>query len=402
MASGLEGIGVMGSDDWMVIEGHVLEVLHELPDASVQTCITSPPYLGLRDYGIEPVIWGGDDGCDHTPVTSAETGTCERCGAWRGQLGHEATPDEFVTHLADVFEEVRRVLRDDGTLWVNLGDSYNGSGPAGGGLTHPGGHARWPGLKQKDLVGVPWLFAFEMRRRGWFLRADVIWAKPNPMPEPVTDRPVRSHEYLFLLTKSARYFYDYHAVREPLKSSPEAYLSKNHIGQKHKTIGGRPIRSLSFASVPSGRNLRDVWTIAPESYAEAHFATFPSRLVEPCVKAGTSEKGACANCGAPLRRILEPSISTADVDEAEYLTKGWEPSCECFDGALEAQTVFDPFSGSGTTGMVARRLGRRYIGVEISPEYAAMSRRRIEEEGEGIRRTYDDAGDVMAEQVRLL
>ena len=304
--------------DVRLYHGDVLEVLRQLKPGSVQTCVTSPPYWGLRDYG-EP-----------------------------GQLGLEPTPGEYVARMVQVFREVRRVLRDDGTLWLNLGDSY--AGPRGNtrGDGAGGGQARGvvmfgaamsiqatpDGLKPKDLVGIPWRVAFALQDDGWYLRADIIWAKPNPMPESVTDRPTKSHEYLFLLTKSPRYFYDAEAIREPLKSTPEQYLRAGKSVRENHAFGavaGRPLGDGSFATVPDGRNARSVWNIATRSYAGAHFATFPLELPERCIKAGS----------AP--------------------------------GAV----VLDPFSGSGTTAWVARHHGRRAVAIELNEEYLALSADRL-------------------------
>lgn len=283
--------------DVRLYHGDVLEVLRQLEPGSVQTCVTSPPYWGLRDYG-EP-----------------------------GQLGLEPTPGEHVARMVQVFREVRRVLRDDGTLWLNLGDSYAVSAC---GLTDGAGD----GLKPKDLVGIPWRVAFALQENGWYLRADIVWAKPNPMPESVTDRPTKSHEYLFLLTKSPRYFYDADAIREPLKSTPEQYLRAGKSVRENHALGqvaGRPLGDRSFATVPDGRNARSVWNIATRSYAGAHFATFPPELPERCIKAGS----------AP-----------GDV-------------------------VLDPFSGSGTTAWIARHHGRRAVGIELNEEYLALSADRL-------------------------
>ena len=296
---------------WQIREGDVLERLAEIPDGSIHCCVTSPPYWGLRDYGVD------------------------------GQLGLEKTPDEFVAKMVEVFCEVKRVLRDDGTCWVNLGDSYATSG----GGSHKDWHKnkgisnssvragndyteRNDGLKPKNLCGIPWRVAFALQADGWYLRSDIIWHKPNPMPESVTDRPTKAHEYIFLLSKSAKYFYDADAIREeptgrtdPIRSFGKPKYADGTIGQGD----GYAIDGMK------GRNKRSVWTVATAPYSEAHFATFPPKLIEPCILAGCPPYG----------------------------------------------TVLDPFSGSGTTGMVALRHDRNYIGIELNPEYAEMSRRRI-------------------------
>ena len=306
-------------------QGDALAVLTALPAESVHCCVTSPPYWGLRDYGAD------------------------------GQIGLERTPDAYVARLVEVFREVRRVLRGDGTLWLNLGDSYasdtKGSGGTGKstlvGTPNDGNGQLFTarkvqhGIKPKDLVGIPWLVAFALRADGWYLRSDIIWAKPNPMPESVTDRPTKAHEYLFLLSKSASYYYDQDAIREPHRwpdmarkviAAPNAGRDGDYQKESGRNDGGEHISGVGFASDPdAGRNRRTVWTIATQPFSEAHFATMPRALVEPCIKAGCPVGG----------------------------------------------TVLDPFSGAGTTGLVATRLQRRYVGIELNPDYVAMSERRI-------------------------
>jgi DNA modification methylase len=311
---------------YRILHGDVREQLRTLPAESVQTVVTSPPYWGLRDYGVP------------------------------GQLGLEETPEAYVAAMVDVFREVRRVLRHDGTLWLNLGDSYAGSWGAQGRQGKTGALAgrsacaarqiaaaakrasgtgslsRTPGLKPKDLVGIPWRVAFALQADGWWLRSDIIWAKPNPMPESVTDRPTRSHEYLFLLTRAESYFYDAEAVREFL-ARPELAGQRRRMGPTAERPGGE--RQDQGRTAPYSRdgkrNLRSVWTVATQPFPEAHFATFPEALVLPCVLAGSRP----------------------------------------------GDTVLDPFSGSGTTGVVALKQGRSYVGVELNPEYVAMSERRL-------------------------
>jgi DNA modification methylase len=305
-------------DHLTVYQGDAREVLRELPDESVHCVVTSPPYWGLRDYGVA------------------------------GQLGLEATPEEYVAALVDVFREVRRVLRADGTVWLNLGDSYATSNASESSNGHPSRHRKGlpqepsvivprssGGLKPKDLVGIPWRVAFALQADGWYLRSDIIWSKPNPMPESVTDRPTKSHEYLFLLSKSARYFYDTEAVLEAVQSGPSDIRKmtegRDRIGGLVKESTDRKMAASGLTNVgqkrsvgnPAGRNLRSVWTIATQPYPGAHFATFPQKLVEPCVKAGCPEGG----------------------------------------------TVLDPFAGSGTTGLVAQHLGRRAVLIDLSGDY---------------------------------
>ena len=295
-----------------VIVGDNRETLKSLADGSVQCVVTSPPYWGLRDYG-------NDD-----------------------QIGLEPVPDDYVEELCKVFDEVWRVLADDGTLWLNLGDTYVGTGSKGD-LKDPkyadgrNGQAvalngKVQGLKSKDMVGIPWRVAFALQARGWYLRQDIIWAKPNPMPEPVTDRCVKSHEYMFLLTKSARYYFDHLAIREPVVTATGGNGVKfggNKYGDsddpKHATKSGNIFGGADM------RNKRDIWTVSVASYSEAHFATYPPDLIRPCILAGTKE----------------------------------------------GDTVLDPFSGSGTTGAVAMQAGRNYVGLELNPEYADLSLKRI-------------------------
>ncbi len=378
---------------WRILQGDCRAVLRTLPKRSVQTVVTSPPYWGLRDYGVD------------------------------GQLGLELTPKEYVTNLVKVFRAVRRVLRDDGTVWLNLGDSYattgghadtacrdrRGSYNIGNRPEHDRRdfRARPVGkLKQKDLVGIPWRVAFALQDDGWYLRSDIIWNKPNAMPESVTDRPTRSHEYLFLLSKSADYYYDHEAIKEAAVETESGNDVRKFRGE-HGGVTDDRHRSNQGFSVPwtgTTRNKRTVWTIPTEPFADAHFATFPTELVRPCILAGTSRIGCCAKCGAPHRRIVE---RTEPVDDrgtrrkragvlrnvgatSAFLTGehqatrtiAWEPTCTCEHGPGYAPpvpcTVLDPFSGAGTTGVVATRVGREFLGVELKGEYAKMAERRIQ------------------------
>lgn len=357
-----------------ILQGDNREVLKTLPDASIHCCVTSPPYWGLRDYGCS------------------------------GQIGLESTPEAYVAELVAVFREVKRVLREDGTLWLNLGDSYNGymANQRGTGLEterqsarkyiEPGAGLRFGGLKNKDLIGIPWRVAFALQADGWYLRQDIIWHKPNPMPESVTDRPTKSHEYIFLLTKSDRYYYDAEAIKEPvtgmahaqrqadeqaendLASLPLATLLPKEVlhsltrknraraGQKcsptDERNGIRPARdvgcgdkarprkaapnhkyNVSFDLAVTGlvpsRNKRSVWTVPTKGFAGAHFATFPEDLIRPCILAGCPMGG----------------------------------------------TVLDPFGGSGTVGLVAEAEGRNSVLIELNREYVKMAERRTAQAG---------------------
>ena len=428
-----------------LLQGDCRNVLATLPDESVQCCITSPPYWGLRDY--RTASWeGGDQNCDHVADQSKtkkfgndafnedrpsreETKTagyyfdkvCGKCGATRidAQLGLEQSPEEYVDNLVEVFREVRRVLRDDGTLWLNLGDSYTSGNRAdrdpalvssSSGLTNRSNgldRARTPvGLKPKDLVGIPWRVAFALQADGWYLRQDIIWHKPNPMPESVTDRCTKAHEYIFLLTKSAKYFYDNEAVKEKSLHVGVTHRAANK-GKAHSEEAGLDTRPKVDWTTPETRNKRSVWTVATRPFKEAHFATFPPELIEPCVLASTSHFGMCAECKAPYKRIVErgeiPDRTTRDntlgvipgrdkttrlnsVDMAVIPTEttGWGKTCHCTTDAVEPCVILDPFSGAGTTGVVAIKHSRCYIGTELNPDYVEMSRKRIQAEWDGI------------------
>lgn len=424
--------------DLVIWQGDVRDALREIPDNTVQCVVTSPPYFGLRDYGTGQ--WeGGDPNCDHRPdstptrrgIASSTLGggkrttghqqegyrsICPRCGARRvdKQIGLEATVKEYVQTLVEVFREVRRVLRPDGTLWLNLGDSYNGSGGAGGHYGPGGlreGQPRYPGrrlggLKPKDLIGVPWRVAFALQADGWYLRSDIIWAKPNPMPESVTDRPTKAHEYIFLLTKAERYFYDADAIREPSTWDPSKTkfpdgwdTGKGGHGSFHRQgrEKGRKNDASNSPAAMHGRNKRSVWTVPTRPFPEAHFAVYPPDLIEPCILAGTSPY-ACPHCGAPWRRVVERyaknhrsridrQIATGGAirrgvgknfpDVARY-ELGWQPTCSCEgnDGSGKC-IVLDPFWGSGTTGLVALQHGRIAWGIELNPAYVEISKRRL-------------------------
>lgn len=305
-----------------IINADVLDGLRALSDGCCSTCVTSPPYYGLRDYGVD------------------------------GQIGLENTPEEYIENMVKIFREVRRVLRDDGTLWLNIGDSYatrSGGQPPTNTRNSCGHTAKSVpnGYKYKDLIGIPWLLAFALRADGWYLRADIIWRKPNAMPESCKDRPTREHEYIFLLSKSSRYYYDAEAIKEPAIGFPGSENPNARRRGNTKTFRGgnaythdqaaensARVERQSHGLVPNEtgkRNRRTVWTIATRPYKGAHFATFPEELVRPCVLAGSRP----------------------------------------------GDTVLDPFCGSGTTGAVAIQEGRDFIGIEINPEYSKMSEQRI-------------------------
>jgi len=330
-----------------------------------------------------------------------------------GQLGLESTPEEYVAKMVEIFREVKRVLRKDGTLWLNLGDSYAS--------VHTGGHKSAKatvgsnkegiqeirqskaqpetyGLKQKDLVGIPWRVAFALQADGWYLRQDIIWHKPNPMPESVTDRCTKAHEYIFLLTKERKYFYDREAIREDPKPGNDGTIraiARDRSGPVD--IGnGAHIAERVYKEI-KGANKRSVWTIPTKPFKEAHFATFPPDLIKPCILAGTSPR-ACEICGAPWERVVErepmeikrsgrgvalgnygkTAASGTMTKPATSVTIGWQPTCTCQNEGKGRCIVLDPFMGSGTTGMVAAMHQRNFIGFELNPEYCKMAEKRIE------------------------
>lgn len=360
--------------EFQILQGDVLDILATLPAESVQCVVTSPPYWGLRDYGLPPSVWGGDSGCEHgwgewqeshderegtihgkTRTTDRFYGDesrrfngnhqkhsagsfCRHCGAWRGCFGLEPTPELYTEHAVRIFREVRRVLKPDGVLFLNLGDSYAGSRgntaekpgvdnkAAGGDNGIPTGIRKdVSGLKPKDLVGIPWRVAFALQSDGWWLRSDIIWAKPNPMPESVRDRPTKAHEYVFLMTKSAKYFWNADAVRET------SICERLRGPASHPCPDTNGNNGLSRREGNGYRNIRSVWTIATKPFPQSHFAVFPPEIPQRCIAAGSRE----------------------------------------------GDTVLDPFGGAGTTGMVALRMGRRAILVDLSPEYVEMARERI-------------------------
>lgn len=380
-----------------------MDLLRQVPDDSVHCVVTSPPYWGLRDYGLPPSIWGGEADCDHVwgqtqrgkrkdllPADETRVGRvgtddrqghaatdggrfCVHCGAWQGCLGLEPTPDLYVEHLVAVFRRVRRVLRPDGVAWLNLGDSYNTGTNAARQPSRSAEHGYWSnehdgvrravdGLKPKDLLGIPWRVALALQADGWHLRCDIVWAKPNPMPESVTDRPTRAHEFVFLFAKSERYWYDADAIKEPLAPTSLARIAQESFERQTggpKDYGAESNRSQRKAlenlrrktavtphasgrrqapepgedgwADADGRNARSVWAIATQPFPQAHFATFPEALVRRCILSG------CPGGG----------------------------------------TVLDPFGGSGTVGLVAARHDRNAILFDLNPDYCDMARRRV-------------------------
>lgn len=541
-------------DEWLDVHaGNALDVLRELPAESVHCCVTSPPYYGLRSYGTAPLVWGGIAEHDHewgaqekgkrkdilpseqttlaSRVGVAKEGRAEssivgaatdggrfcECGAWLGHYGLEPTLDLYVEHTVLIFREVWRVLRRDGTVWLNLGDSYAGSGRGAWGSDEareanrdrvkevyvptraesPLAGKTPPGLKPKDRMMVPARVALALQADGWWLRDEIVWAKPNPMPSSVSDRTTPSHEMIYLLSRSARYFYDGEAIKEPLAVSSMARISQATFdsqtgGDKDYGNGTNPNQSArkalenlagrlrpvpeeglfdldpeaveprkpsgwrdfalhgnehnldgrydhsaryrhdtamaaidknvasanrvwddpeALARMADGRNKRSVWSIPSEPYPEAHFATFPQKLVEPCIKAGTSERGVCPECGAPWVRTFErtghvngrepahqPGNTPTKTDSTGWApvqaAAGWRPTCDHVeDDGLDPTgegwaprlrdpipaTVLDPFAGSGTTGLVAQSLSRRAILIDLNPEYIEQALTRTQQ-----------------------
>ena len=436
--------------NYEVLIGDCRKTLKELEASSVHCVITSPPYYGLRDYGTAE--WeGGDPSCEHSISMPTEyydpkrgkkvlrpegahrggsSSRCHKCGATRidQQIGLEDDAQEYIDGLVEVGREIRRVLRDDGTFWLNLGDTYGQTGP-----------------RRKQLYGIPWKVAFALQDDGWYLRQSIIWSKPSCMPESVQDRCTRSHENIFMLTKKIDYYYDHEAIKEPIADSSVG-RQKRGVSDFHKNIDGAPGQTPHTMSkarqndpdreIGITRNKRSVWVVSTKAFRGAHFAVFPPDLIEPCILAGTSAKGCCSLCGAPWKRVVakgervkqkwgeqtKVDDSRNDAEEGSglrtgmvntYYTEGWRPDCECFGKLVKrevvippsmtpeevAQTktmtvyeselpleehpikpcvVLDPFGGSGTTAAVAIKYGRDAVLCELNPEYAELIPSRIQ------------------------
>ena len=488
----------------LVLQGHVIDRLRELPDDSIQCVVTSPPFFGLRRYdicgcavayraedpvgrtdvggggaqssinqretkpdpscpwchgtgkieGMNGVLWGGSAGCVHeweetaprrartandspnSPLQQGNRGAsydasggklCAKCNGWLGQFGLEPTVQMYIAHAVEVFREVRRVLRGDGTCWVEIGDSY-ASNPLKGGSGTPNGRngrgedyqrAGLGGIAPKNLILVPQRLAISLQDDGWIVRSIVVWYRTNPMPESVRDRPTQAHSYVLMLTKSPRYFHDADAVREdnaPRFREP-SWVERGPtkpMGSPGGNGGLRQGNAMAYNGL--GRNLRSVWAIPTKGYPGAHFATFPESLPERCILASTSERGACPKCGAPRERVmsdggpdLEWQRACGGDADGEYhgeaikryegtgaenasdvkrrilaglrrrQTVGWRPTCSCGESATVPCTVLDPFAGSGTTLAVAKRLGRASVGIEMNPMYVSLIQQRVAE-----------------------
>ena len=463
---------MVGAISIKILQGDVLDGLRTLPDCSVQCCITSPPYLWLRDYSVCECKFNEEGIPDPNCKVCGGQGYLPEVAA--KQVGWESL-EGFIKKMVDVFQEVSRVIRDDGVIWVNFGDKYAGSGCGPTGKNGIGNQKKRQGftdkkvgipngLKAKDMIGVPWRVAFALngfavvpfhsfsewadelqqareiqdweavrivegklrymdffsalQKTGLYLRSDCIWNKPNPMPSDGSDKPSKNHEYIFLLSKSRNYFYDSDAVREPASESYQndkrpanvlrQKVNKNtkypRTGQFKKqdftgneTYTGFNERWKNEGNHDLTHNLRTVWTITTESRGESHFATFPQKLVETCIKAGTSEYGCCPKCGTPYQRIVEASGGkigeswhphsddgvTGQVgfkDDGSYKRefKGWKAGCSCNAGEPVACLVLDPFMGSGTVAVVARDLNRSSVGCELNPEYVKIIKTRLQ------------------------
>jgi len=365
--------------------GNCLETLQKMDDQSVNTCITSPPYWGLRDYNGE-----------------------------EEQLGLEDTPELFVDNLVKVFREVKRVLKDDGTVWLNLGDTYSSHKDCkstaqslakgtqaevahvidkGRSVSRNTKKLKQAGLKNKDLIGIPWRVALALQADGWYLRQDIIWHKPNPMPESVKDRCTKSHEYIFLLSKNVKYYFDYEAIKEDaVGNSPNNKKPHKHQGQPFS----RTKENLVNIQAVEKRNKRSVWTVTTKPFKGAHFATFPMDLIEPCVLAGCPEK-ICSSCSKPYERVMQKPkplkvkrgrrAGTDDRLIGGVLDKynkenppidlGLQKQCDCNTNETKAGTVLDPFGGSGTTAIVANKHNRNAVMCELNKEYIDIAKERI-------------------------
>ena len=342
---------------FLLLQGKSQDMLKQFPDNTFHTVITSPPYWSLRDYFSN------------------------------GQLGREETPEEYVENVVSIMREVKRTLRKDGSVWFNIGDSYNNNSGfcrATKGWRRKGrskGSAdkkaiKHPYIKKKELFGIPWMVAFALQKEGWYLRCDIIWEKTNPMPDGAKDRPTRGHEYIFLLTKSPKYFYDYYRVLEDTNEKPESIQG---FGANEQEGTFRQDQNRTFEHYGK-RNKRAVWRQSVSTYRGKHFATYPPKLIYPCVQASTSDAGCCVECGTPWGRSFEKIKEPADNDKGYTLIlkdNGFSKACKCKTTEKKRCLVLDPFSGTGTTGEVAISHQQNYVGIELNKEYLEISRKRL-------------------------
>lgn len=418
-----------------ILHGDVRKALAMLSDESIYCVVTSPPYYGLRNYNTPPQVWGGDLVCRHEwekeqtitrgleasrsgmSFESSHGSFCQHCGAWTGHLGLEPSPSFYIQHLVEIFHEVRRVLRKDGTFWLNIADSYRSSGGqrSYGSFGNAVGRATRPRFrpgaeladgiidnrnqrnrngvhcneaKVKDLIGIPWMLAFALRDDGWWLRSEITWCKRAPMPESVTDRPTRATESIFLLTKNDHYFYDAEAIKEEAETGTELGFLRGKAEQ------GDP-RDSYTTNTSAMRNMRNFWLLNPEPISDEHYAVFPTEIPRRAILAGTSAKGVCAKCGAPWERITHVVSRTGTkkhgigVDrtkgragETRISDSTWQPSCVCETADPIPATILDPFLGSGTSAIVSAQLQCNAIGIELSDEYVAMARKNLAQDAE--------------------
>jgi DNA modification methylase len=426
---------ISGKRRYQLLQGNCLSLLRSLPDNIIQCCITSPPYWGLRSYGTAPQIWGGAADCQHDWAQTAPrrlrtekdvknpntiqknnvganhaldfTETCKKCAAWNGELGHESTPEHFVANLTDIFREVRRVLRPDGVCWINIADSYHSSSRkrVPGGATKPQDEPL--AYRGKNMALVPQKLAISLQEDGWFVRSEVIWHKLSCMPESASDRCTRTHEQIWMVTKQPYYFYDQDAIREPHKEESVRRLTYS-LESAIERSGGHLNKTQDPGKFchPAGANKRDVWTLSHTQFEGEHYAGFPLDLPKLCILASTSEKGRCADCGTPYKRMTERnSLERFDLDESdpryrparydskydairtkegngqrftEVISLGFAKSCKCQTEEVLPCIVLDPFSGSGTTGLVGLQLGRSYLGLELNEAYIKMTEQRFD------------------------
>ncbi|KKN16883.1 hypothetical protein LCGC14_0971450 [marine sediment metagenome] len=419
---------------------------NELPDNSIQCVVTSPPYWGLRKYsGEQELIWG-DNHCKHDwhtrewlmhngrgdaqksgkystqeaiPDMPHSDNTCSLCGAWKGAYGLEPTPELYVQHTIEILREIRRVLRKDGVVFWNIGDSYftkpksNYGGKAAGlqsknygtgetelGYRQSGGKFKslmQQGYKNKDLCLIPFRVALAAQSDGWWVRSVIIWNKPNPMPESVKDRPTESHEYILMLTKSAKYYWDADAVREAQTGNAHSRGTEANVEGYYEARGSYKGFRTPNVELPAGRNIRTVWEFPTQPYPEAHFAVFPEKLPETCIKAATPEVGCCSKCGSPWERMIErtghinkrepahaPKSNPTKTDSTGWAplttaTDKWQPTCKCNADKVPS-IVLDPFLGAGTTLLVAKKLNRYGGGYELSEEYCRLATERMKQQ----------------------